>query len=81
MCDEGHESKLDAPRALPSRRDVLIAGAALVTAPLIHTRTATAQAGQEPATAVGRTVDWVSYGGDKASAKYSTLAQIDRTKF
>jgi hypothetical protein len=34
MCDEGHESALDALQALPSRRDVLIAGAALVTAPL-----------------------------------------------
>jgi glucose dehydrogenase len=26
-------------------------------------------------------VGWASYGGDKASAKYSTLAQIDRDNF
>jgi glucose dehydrogenase len=81
MCDEGHEPKLNALGARPSRRDVLIAGAALVTAPFIKTETAAAQGGQTPAPAVGRTVGWASYGGDKASAKYSTLAQIDRDNF
>ena len=66
MCDEGHESTVDALRAQPSRRDVLIAGAALVTAPFVKTRTAAAQNTQAPTLSVG----WASYGSDKASTKY-----------
>jgi glucose dehydrogenase len=79
--DEGRESRHNALGARPSRRDVLIAGAALFTAPLIQSQTAAAQGGQRPAPPVGRTVGWASYGGDKASTKYSTLAQIDRGNF
>ena len=60
---------------------MLVAGAAVVTAPFIQTNTAAAKAAQTPAPAVGHTVDWASYGGDKASAKYSALAQIDRDNF
>ena len=77
MCDEGHESTVDALRAQPSRRDVLIATAALVTAPYVQTRTAAAENTQAPTLSVG----WASYGSDKASTKYSTLAQIDRDNF
>ncbi len=82
MRDEDRES-LDAVGARLSRRDVLIAGAALVTAPFVQSQTAAAQGGQTPAPApaVGRTTGWASYGGDKASTKYSTLAQIDRDNF
>ena len=74
-------SPLDAVGARLSRRDVLIAGAALVTAPFVQSQTAAAQGGQTPAPAVGRTTGWASYGGDKASTKDSTLAQIDRDNF
>ena len=73
MCDEDRESAVAALRAQPSRRDVLIAGAALVTAPFIQTRTAAAQNAHAPTLSVG----WASYGSDKASTKYSPLAQVD----
>ncbi len=81
MCDEGREPRPDVLRGLPSRRDVLVAGAAVVTAPFIQIGSAAAQAGQALAPPVGRTVNWASYGADKASTKYSTLAQIDRDNF
>lgn len=80
MRDEDRES-LDALGARLSRRDVLIAGAARVTAPFVQSQTTAAQSGKTPAPAVGRTTGWASYGGDKASTKYSTLAQIDRDNF
>jgi hypothetical protein len=64
MRDEGREPKPDDLRGLPSRRDVLVAGAAVVTAPFIRTESAAAQAGQALALAAGRTMDWASYGGD-----------------
>jgi hypothetical protein len=72
--DKRHEPGFDALRALPSRRDALVAGAALITAPFIRTHAVAAQAAQAPAPPVARTVDWASYAGDKASAKYSALA-------
>ena len=75
-------SRYSVPLAVrPSRRDVLIAGAALITAPLVQGQIAAAQGRQAPASSDGRTVGWASYGGDKASTKYSALAQIDRDNF
>lgn len=81
MRDEDRESTLGALAVRPSRREVLIAGAALVTAPLVQGQIASPQGGQTPSSPAGRTVGWASYGGDKASTKYSALAQIDRDTF
>ena len=80
MRNQDSESTAGALAARPSRRDVLIAGAALVTVPLVQGHTASA-GGQTPSSPAGRTVGWASYGGDKASTKYSGLAQIDRDTF
>ena len=69
--------------AVPSRREALIAGASLIVAPFFRGLTATAhgaQGGTAPQPA-GPTTEWASYGGDKASTKYSPLAQIDRDNF
>ena len=81
MRDEDRESVLGALAVRPSRRDVLIAGATLVTAPLVQGRIAAAQGRQAPASSNGRTVGWPSYGGDKASSKYSPLEQIGPDNF
>ena len=80
MRDQDSESTAGALAARPSRRDVLIAGAALVTVPLVQGQTASA-GGQTPSSLAGRTVGWASYGGDKASSKYSPLTQIGRDNF
>jgi hypothetical protein len=66
--------KLDALGAR-SRRDVLIAGAALVTAPFIQTETAAAQGGQTPAPAVGRMVGRASYGGDNRGQRHPGVGE------
>jgi quinoprotein glucose dehydrogenase len=69
--------------AVPSRREALIAGASLIVAPFFRGLTATAhgaQGGAAPQPA-GPTTEWASYGGDKASSKYSPLAQIGPDNF
>jgi hypothetical protein len=74
-CDDSNqEPHVD---AVPSRREALIAGAALVAAPFLRGVTSTVQAAQtaNAGQPVGRAAEWVSYGGDKASSKYSPLAQ------
>jgi quinoprotein glucose dehydrogenase len=67
----------------PTRREALIAGASLIAAPFLRTRAAAAQSPQgAPATQhVGRAAEWANYGGDKASSKYSPLAQITPDNF
>jgi quinoprotein glucose dehydrogenase len=80
MRNHDSESTAGALAARPSRREVLIAGTALVTVPLVQAQTASA-GGQTPSSPAGRTVGWASYGGDKASTKYSALALIDRGNF
>jgi quinoprotein glucose dehydrogenase len=62
---------------VPSRREVLIAVAALVAAPFLGGVTSTAQAAKVRGTAT----EWLSYGSDKASSKYSPLDQIDGENF
>jgi len=69
--------------AVPSRREALIAGASLVAASFLRELAATAQSAQaaKAAQPAGRATAWVSYGGDKASSKYSPLAQIGPDNF
>src|SRR5229473_5862031 len=63
--------------AAPTRREALVAGAALVAGPFLGGATARAAQADNTKSAT----EWLSYGGDKASSKYSPLAQIDRDNF
>jgi quinoprotein glucose dehydrogenase len=63
-----------------TRREALITGAALVAAAgtgALVGSPAHAQTGNAPGTAT----EWLSYGGDKASSKYSSLDQIGGDNF
>jgi len=78
-----------------SRRDALIAGAALVAAPFLGRVASIVQAAQGANTVMrvgspanpqagkvqGTATEWLSYGGDKASSKYSQLTQINGDNF
>src|SRR5712664_2407550 len=78
-----------------SRREALIAGAALVAPPFLGGLTSTVQAAQADNTKTlrgrpahgqagkvgGTATEWLSYGGDKASSKYSPLVQIEKDNF
>ena len=57
MCNQGNDSNQEHVRAVPSRREVLIAGAALVAAPFLGGVAFTVQAAQAADTEVpvGRT--------------------------
>lgn len=66
---------------MPSRRDVLIAGASLITAPFVRGLAAQSAQAAKTAQPVDRAAEWASYGGDKASSKYSPLAQIGPDNF
>src|SRR5260370_9487502 len=61
----------------PTRREALVAGAALVAGPFLGGATARAAQADNTKSAT----EWLSYGGDKASSKYSPLAQIARDNF
>jgi quinoprotein glucose dehydrogenase len=78
MCTRRDESNHEHVQAAPSRREALIAGAALVAAPFLRAVTSTVQAAGEVR---GSATEWLSYGGDKASSKYSPLAQIGKENF
>ena len=67
------------PLTMPSRREALVTGAALVAGPFMRgpTSAAQAQGGPQASGATG----WGSYGGDKASSKSSPLAQIGPDNF
>jgi quinoprotein glucose dehydrogenase len=81
--------------AMLSRRDALIAGAGLLAVPLLERVTSIVHAavGEETVLHVGTAVhaqagkvedtaaEWSIYGGDKASSKYSPLAQINDGNF
>src|SRR5258705_3881894 len=95
MCNQCNDSNQEDVHALPSRREVLIAGAALAAAPLLGGVTFTLQAAQAANTEVpvgstahaqagkvrGTATEWLSYSGDKASSKYSPLIQISGNNF
>jgi quinoprotein glucose dehydrogenase len=84
MSNQQNDVCHDRMPAEPTRRQVLIAGASLITAPLVRGLTAAAKQAQTTgagAQALGRASEWVSYGADKASSKYSSLAQIGPQNF
>src|SRR5439155_13486454 len=94
MCNQCNDSNQEHVHAVRTRREVLIAGAALVAAPLLGGVTSIVQAsetantvpagrGAQPQAGKVRSTatEWLSYGGDKASSKYSPLAQIGRGNF
>src|SRR6516164_5659255 len=90
MGDQCNDSDQEQVHAVPSRRDALIAGAALVSAPFLGRVTSIVQAAQgantllrvgSPAHAQaekvqGTATEWLNYAGDKASSKYSPLTQL-----
>lgn len=92
QCNDSHQEHV---HAVWTRREALIAGAALVAAPFLGGVTSTVQAAQAANTGVpvgrpahaqvekgpGTATEWLSYGGDKASSKYSPLAQIGGDNF
>ena len=76
MRGRGSDSNQERVHA-PSRREVLMAGASLIAAPLFGEEAQAAQA----AGPSGAGTQWSSYGGDKAGSKYSPLAQINADNF
>jgi quinoprotein glucose dehydrogenase len=95
MGNQGNDSNQEPVHDLPSRREVLIAGAALVAAPFLAGVTYAVQAAQAANAGVpvdrtahaqagkvqGTATEWLSYSGDKASSKYSPLTQISANNF
>ena len=95
MGDQCNDSDQEHVHAVPSRRDALIAGAALVAAPFLGRVTSIVQAAQATNTRVpvgrpahaqagkvrGTATEWLNYAGDKAGSKYSPIAQIGRDNF
>jgi quinoprotein glucose dehydrogenase len=95
MGDQCNDSDQKHVHAVPSRRDALIGGAALVAAPFLGRVTSMVQAVQganmvlrvgSPAHAQaekvqGTATEWLNYAGDKASSKYSPLTQISGGNF
>ena len=92
QCDNSNQKPV---HAAPSRREALIAGAAMMAAPFLGGVTSTVQtalaantglpAGSPAQAQAGKVrgtgTEWFSYGSDKASLKYSPLAQIDKDNF
>jgi len=95
MGDQCNDSDQKHVHAVPSRRDALRAGAALIAGPFLGRVTSIVQAAQGANTVLrvgspahaqagkvqGTATDWLSYGGDKASSKYSPLTQISGDNF
>jgi len=95
MCNQCNDSNQEDVHAVRTRREVLIAGAALIATPFLGGVTSIMQAAEaantrapadRPAHAQagkvrGTATEWLSYGGDKASSKYSPLAQIGKDNF
>jgi quinoprotein glucose dehydrogenase len=77
MCKRCNDSKEERGHAARTRREVLKAGVAMVVAPFLAARVANASPGSVQETAT----EWLSYGGDKASSKYSPLVQISGDNF
>jgi quinoprotein glucose dehydrogenase len=83
MSNQCRDSNKERVHAVPNRREALITGAALVTA-LQAAGTAAlvggpahAQAGKDQ----GAGTEWLSYGADKASSKYSPIDQVGGDNF
>ena len=81
MGDQCNDSKKEHDRPVWTRREALIAGPAVVAAlqaasmGVVVSAPAHAQAEKPPST------QWLSYGGDKASSKYSPIDQVSGENF
>src|ERR1700687_316536 len=85
MCHNDNDSDLEPIRAVLTRREPLKAGAAPAIMPffgkvhsIAHATEAVSASGSKGR---GAATEWLSYGGDKASSKYSPLAQISGDNF
>ena len=82
QCKDSDEQHGNAVR---TRREVLKAGAVLLTTPFLGGVATTLQAARAENASPGNVRDtateWLSYGGDDASSKYSPLAQISGDNF
>ncbi|MDT7815698.1 MAG: quinoprotein glucose dehydrogenase, partial [Acidobacteriaceae bacterium] len=95
MCNQCNDSNQEHVDAGLNRREALKAGAAIVVTAFLGGVASIMQADEAANTrapadrsdhtqagrARGRATEWLSYGGDKASSKYSPLAQIGRDNF
>src|SRR5260370_42638112 len=87
MGDQCNDSDQEHVHAVPSRRDALIAGAALVAAPFLGRGISIVQAAQGANTVLrvgspvhaqagkvqGAAAEWLSYGGGKGSSQWLPL--------
>jgi glucose dehydrogenase len=82
MSNKRSDSDQEHVPAVRSRREALKAGAAAAIMPFFGGAISIAQAIEAAYASVGKVRDaateWLSYGGDKASSKYSPLAEIKR---
>jgi quinoprotein glucose dehydrogenase len=74
----GNDSGQEHVHLVPSRRDVLIGGAVLLAVRFLERMTSVVHAEEK---VNSTTAAWSSYGSDKASSKYSPLAQINGDNF
>jgi quinoprotein glucose dehydrogenase len=95
MCNQCNDSNQEHVHAVRTRREVLIAGAAVIATPFLEGVTSIMQAAEAANTEVpvgsashaqagkvrGTATEWLSYSGDKASSKYSPLTQISANNF
>src|ERR1700761_2341283 len=85
MCNKRNDSDQQYVPAVLSRREALKAGAAAAIMPFFGEANSIAQATEAAYASAGKVGDaateWLNYGGDKASSKYSPLAQISGGNF
>ena len=85
MSSKRSDSDQEHVPAVPSRREVLKAGAAAAIMPFFGGANSIARATVAAYASAGKVRDaateWLNYGGDKASSKYSPLAQISGGNF
>ena len=81
MCNKRNDFDQEHVPAVLSRREVLKAGAAAAVMSFFGGANSIAQATEAAHTSAGKVrhtaTQWLSYSGDKASSKYSPLAQIN----
>ncbi len=80
MCNRRNDSDQEHVPAVLSRREALKAGAAAAIMTFFGGANSIAQATEADYASAGKVRDaateWLSYGGDKASSKYSPLRQL-----
>jgi quinoprotein glucose dehydrogenase len=85
MCNKRNDSDQEHVPTVLSRREALKAGAAAAIMPFFGGANSIAQATEAAYASAGKVRDtateWLSYGGDKASSKYSPLTQISADNF